>query len=217
MIPPKHAMYLLVPTDSNERMLHPGRVVQSGEEQLIADFDKAVAPPPGSDVSLFFELNGQFMQQGASIIAVREPDSGFDPQPSKPGDFRPRQVVVFKRAGRPVSAENRGSFRVSVVTEEIFARIDKDARCQIVDISPEGFGAITSTNCRLGTVVQVCLEHGGERLEGGVRVQTVKQIGRTKFRCGFFVSSDDEEMRATLLSMTTSIQRMQLQNLKRIA
>src|SRR5438552_14953790 len=79
---PNLAMYLLVPNESNQRVLHPGRVLQTGDEQIALEFDKAVAPPPGSDVNLFFELDGKFMQQGASIVALREPEPCLDPAPA---------------------------------------------------------------------------------------------------------------------------------------
>src|SRR4051794_132085 len=77
---PASGIYLLVPNESNERVLHLGRIVQSGGEELIVEFDRHVSPPPGTDVNLFFEVSGKFMQQGASIIAIREPE----PEPAPP-------------------------------------------------------------------------------------------------------------------------------------
>src|SRR3954451_15806473 len=145
MLSTQSALYLLVPNESNERVLHPGKVlaVQSSGV-LIIGFQQAIAPAVGSDVNVFFEDNGKFLQQSGSIIATNDSAS--------PDGFA--QSIAFRCVGTPVSAESRGSYRVSAAGLNATARIEKERNCSLVDVSPEGLGVITKQSYRLGTAVK---------------------------------------------------------------
>ncbi|MBC8106295.1 MAG: PilZ domain-containing protein [Anaerolineae bacterium] len=208
MISTQSAVYLLVPDESNERVLHPGKVlaVEPGNVVQIG-FEQRIAPPAGSDVNLFFDYNGKFLQQNGTITAANE-STNFPPV---------TQSITFQSVGSPVSADSRGSYRVSVVDLQVTARIDKERNCPLVDVSPEGLGVITKQNYRLGTAVKILFDYEDQHLEGLARVQTVRQLPAGGHRCGLLVPSTEDLMRRSLRKITALVQRAQLRNLRKSA
>lgn len=192
-------MYLLIPSASNERILHPGKVLAANAQTFEAEFDEAVAPEVGADTVAFGEVRGKFMQQGARVTEVRS-DGG-------------KLSFVFQRIGEAVSAEQRQTYRVSSVTTGIVARIGKEERCAVVDISPEGFGAILRQKPEVGSLVNVLLRFWSEDLSDSFRVQTVQTRPDGKFRCGFLAVEKNSPSRRALQKISMTLQRAQLSRL----
>src|SRR5215217_780034 len=106
MISNQSAIYLLVPNESNERVLHPGKVLSTQAGDIIViEFQQHIAPAVGSDVNLFFDHGGKFWQQSGSIIAGG--NASTEPASSSTGEPT-TQSVVFRCHGEPVSADSRG-------------------------------------------------------------------------------------------------------------
>jgi len=143
-----NAVYLLVPSPSKARILHPGEVIESDPTSFAAKFEDPITPAVESDVNAFCEVNGKFFQQGAVVTELR------------PG---PGNVISFRRSGEPVSAEARQTYRVSAVTADFTAQIDKFRSCPVVDISPEGFAAIVSDRLNIGSLVKAKVSADGLR------------------------------------------------------
>lgn len=226
MISTQSAVYLLVPNESNERVLHPGRVLALRQSDVIQiGFDQPIAPAVGSDVNVFFDHNGKFFQQSGSIVAVEAaaaPAPTSDIAPAAEADSyllqKPvAQTITFRCVGKPVSADGRGSYRVSVVALQAMARVEKERDCKLVDVSPEGLAVLTKQNYRLGTAVKMLFDYEDQHLEGLARVQTVRELPNGKFRCGLLVPSTEVPMRKSLQKITALVQRRQLQNLRRSA
>jgi hypothetical protein len=214
MIDQHTPIYLLVPGESNERVLYPGRVLATPDlGNALIGFDRAIAPPAGSDTSIFFEQRGKFFQQPGTIVARNDADANG---PAVAGSAC-RQTIAFRSEGEPMSAESRGSYRVSVIGLELNARVENDRKCKLVDISPEGIGLITNKSHLLGTAVRVTLDYADHRLEGRARVQTVRPLPNGTFRCGLLVPSTEDETRRTLQKITATLQRAQLRNLRKSA
>ena len=208
MITADTPVYLLVPNESNERVLHPGRVLGlPADDAVLIGFDRAVAPAVGSDVNVFFENRGKFLQQSGTIVAANAPESVEGVA----------QSIVFRRVGDAVSAESRGSYRVNVADLAMTARVENDRKCTLVDISPEGIGLIAKKNHRLGTAVRVTLDYEDQHLEGMARVQTVRPLKDGSFRCGLLVPSTEDDMRHALRKITAIAQRKQLHALRQSA
>ena len=104
-------IYLLAPTATNKRTLLPGKAVQADTETFVGEFEEAAAPAVGADVNVYFEVNGKFFQQGAVVVEVQAPES--------------RSVIGFRRVGGPISAEQRGTYRVSIAGDGVQARIER--------------------------------------------------------------------------------------------
>ncbi|CAN5701133.1 hypothetical protein BH09PLA1_BH09PLA1_31230 [soil metagenome] len=227
MIAAKSAVYLLVPNESNERVLRPASVLScSGNDLVLTGLESATTPAIGANMSLFFEKNGRFFQQCGSIVAAHDPSAQDPSAQGSPGANPPRDAVtsseatrsfVFRSVGEPVSAESRGSFRVAVVALHATARVDKERDCALVDVSAEGLGVLTRQKYRLGTAVKLLLDYENQHVEGLVRVQTVRAAADGTFRCGLLVPSTEPTMRRSLQKITTLVQRQQLQNLRRSA
>src|SRR5262249_29945805 len=98
---------LLVPNEGNQRILHPGEVIESDAQGYVVEFDEPIAPAVGANVNAYGDVRGRFYQQGAVVAAIRQTE--------------PHPVIAFTRVGDPVSAENRQTFRVCVAMSGIFA------------------------------------------------------------------------------------------------
>jgi hypothetical protein len=194
-----NAMYLLIPSPSKRRVLHPGKVIESDATSFVAEFEETIAPPVDGDVNAYCEVRGKFFQQGAVVVEIRT---------SKPC------VIVFRRSGESVSAENRQTYRVSLVTAEFVVDVDKESGCQVVDISPEGFAAIISRKLNLGSLVKIKLNGEGQTFEASARVQTVQERGGGKFRYGFLVPQDNAAARKKMQQISMETQRLQLKRLR---
>jgi PilZ domain len=197
-----NAVYLLIPSASKRRILHRGQVIESNSTSFVAEFDEDIAPAVDSDVNAFCEVDGKFFQQGAVVTEIR---------PGTPA------VIAFRRNGEPVSAENRQTYRVSLVAADFTARIGREHQCQVVDISPEGFAAITSSKLNLGSVVQTEVWGEGDSFSAPARVQTVQERDDGRFRYGFLVSRDHMAARKTMQQMSVTMQRLQLKRLRGVA
>jgi PilZ domain len=194
-----NAMYLLIPSPSKKRVLHPGKVIESDATSFAAEFEESIAPPVGGDVNAFCEVRGKFFQQGAVVSEIRTNNPC---------------VIVFRRNGEPVSAESRQTYRVSLVTSEFVVDVDKESGCRVLDISPEGFAAFTSRKLSLGSMVKIRLTGEGETFEASARVQTVQERGAGKFRYGFLVPQNNAAARKKMQQISIEMQRMQLKRLR---
>jgi hypothetical protein len=194
-----NAVFLLIPSPSKRRVLHPGKVIESDATGFVAEFEETIAPPAGVDVNAYCEVRGKFFQQGAVVMEIRT---------SKPC------IIAFRRNGEPVSAENRQTYRVSLVTAEFVADVEKIPACQVVDISPEGFAAITSRKLSLGSIVKIKLSGEGEKFEALARVQTVQERPGGKFRYGFLVPASNGDARKKMQKISMEMQRQQLKRLR---
>ena len=192
-------VFLLIPSPSKKRVLHPGIVIESDSTHFVGQFEDAISPPLDSDVNAFCEVNGKFFQQGAAVSELR------------PG---PGNVTAFHRVGEIVSAESRQTYRVSVASADFVARIGKRSPCAVIDISPEGFAAIVCDRLNLGSIVQVKLEAEGQTLDTPARIQTLKELPSGEFRYGFLVPQKNIAARKALQIISAQMQRLQLKRLR---
>jgi hypothetical protein len=193
-------MFLLIPDATNQRTLQPGTIIESDALSFVAVFDGAMTSPAGTAVDAYGDVRGKFFRQGAQISEIRAAEA--------------KSIVVFTRIGDPVSAENRQTFRVSVISAIILAKVGKEKNCPVIDVSPEGFGVIAKCELKAGTVVPVEFEHAGHRVEAPARVQTVKRCIDGKYRYGFLCTAGKRgTARASLQQITGLMQRAQLRRL----
>src|SRR5689334_4659629 len=91
--------FLLVATPSNKRLLKAGNVLQVGSDSVVIEFEDLLLPPVEADATLLANSRGKFFQQAATVLAHR-------PEASRP-------TAEFALIGEAVSAEQRGSYRIS--------------------------------------------------------------------------------------------------------
>jgi hypothetical protein len=192
-------VHLSVPNAENKRVLYEGRVIDLDGQRVVAEFDQTLTLAEGSEVMLFAEVRGKFFQQGATVTQQRQDT--------------PLTTIEFHTKGDPVSAEQRGSYRTSVVTSKVPVRIDRIAGCVLADISPEGVGVICPKPLTIGTTVDVAFDFEGQTIAGRLRVQSVKMLPNGSLRFGLFVAEKRDPLRARLATLASLAQRMQLRRL----
>ena len=191
--------FLLVATPSNKRLLKAGRVLEVGANNVVIEFEDLLLPPIESDVTLLANVRGKFHQQAAKVIAHR-------PEASRP-------TAEFKTIGEAISAEQRGSYRISVISAEIHARVGRLTQCPVADISPEGLSVICSHKLEIGTGVEVEFMAEGVIVSGAFRVQSVKPLSPSKNRYGLFAPDKHSDTRRSLEKLSGIMQRFQLKRL----
>lgn len=203
-------MYLLIPrAGKQQKILHPGRVVESDAKTFVAEFEESIEPAVGADVVAYGEVGGKFFQQGAVVSELRGFGSGAGAGTSASAG----PIIAFGRVGEVVSAEQRQTFRVSVAMLDLAAQINREDACQIVDMSPEGLAAIAGGLFELGSIVQISFTHEGHAVSASARVQTATQRPDGKFRYGLLVSTRHVAARKALESISSRAQRLQLRRL----
>ncbi len=199
MLSKSSPVYLAIPNAQNKRLLHEGRVLEIDARRVVIEFDDAIAPTAGSEVMLFAEVRGKFFQQGATV--------------TQPRQDAPRPTIELHTVGDPVSAEQRGSYRTSVIAWKVPVKVDKLVGCMLADVSPEGVGIISPKPLTVGTTVNVGLDFEGHVITGPFRVQTAKILPTGAIRFGLFVSENRSPMRAQLQRLSGHVQRAQLKRI----
>lgn len=193
-------MFLLIPSASNARYLYPGKVIQSNSATFSAQFEDPISPQIASDVTALCEVNGKFFQEGAVVLDVVK---GLE------------NCFAFARSGEIVSAESRQTYRVSVAAnDDVTLVVGRDASCPVLDVSPEGFAAVTAKQLNLGSVVPITLIGDVHTVHGTARIQTVRERRDGKFRYGFLVPRNDLQARKALQQLSAAMQRRQLKRIR---
>ncbi|CAN5555872.1 hypothetical protein BH10PLA1_BH10PLA1_19400 [soil metagenome] len=194
------AMYLLLNSEGKERVLRLGKVVTSSPTAFSAEFGDSINCTVGNDMIVFAESRGRFFQQGVSVTQIQPAEQKI--------------VIDFLRVGDLVSAEQRQTFRVSVVTKAMEATIDKETDCKVVDLSPEGFGAIVEKSLALGSLVPIAVSCDGKtKFTATARVQTIKILPDGSRRYGFLVPDKKSSARKAMQEISSTFQREQLRRL----
>ncbi len=199
MLSKSSPVYLAIPNAQNKRLLHEGRVLEVDGRRVVIEFDDVITPPSGIEVLLFAEVRGKFFQQGATVTQQRQD--------------MPRTTIEFHTVGDPVSAEQRGSYRTSVVAWKIPVNVDKFVGCQLADVSPEGIGIISPKPLAVGTTVTIGLDFDGHVIAGQFRVQTAKILPNGSIRFGLFVADGRSPIRDQLQRLSGHVQRAQLKRI----
>lgn len=190
-------MFLVLPSQTKERILHPGKVGECDLQTFVSEFEDSLNVSVGDEVIAYAELRGKFMQQGARIIEVRSSE--------------PVSVMAFDRIGTPVSAESRELYRVCTVSSNMIGMVGKCDLGPVVDVSSAGFAMIAMGNYQIGSVVPVTVNFEGRTLSGTALVKTAKPRFDGKTRYGFLAV--EHTARKELEKMSMTIQRTQLRRM----
>ena len=208
--------YVQIPNQTGERILHPAVVVEKEESNYVAEVE--VSSPPleaGNDIIIFFELNGEFMQQGGRIDMVK-PSTASSEETSAASSLinnLPGTTVGFQLGGEPASAENRQYYRVSTVMVDLTATLEGEVNCQLLDISSCGFSLLSSREHAYGSLVEVMLSYGQNTYSGKARIQNIIENPQGVFRYGLRGEEDtaiDRDLANGRKIISMDIQRIQL-------
>lgn len=196
--------FMLIPGESKNRILHPSTVTDLAQGKVSCVFEEtSLKVKDGDEVVLYAEVRGKFMQIGAKVDSIT--------------DVEGKLVFNFATVGAPVSAESRGSFRVSIVTDNIYATLGKFSSCPVADISAEGFAVLLKESLAVGSTFEATILSGETELTGMVRIQTVKQLPTGQFRYGLLAYEAKSPFRKNLQNLAMELQRTRLKRLSRAA
>lgn len=196
-------VFLWIPDEFKERVLHPGRVIEVSDSIYTAEFDEmGITPEAGQEVFVYYELRQKFMQQAARIDALMQAS--------------PKPLVGFQTTGEPVSAESREFHRVSTVMADLTASLGPEQHCQLMDVSVRGFAVVAKEKYQVGQTLPATLRFEGQEYIGKGCIQSVKELSKGRYRYGLH-SVDDKKSSATLekgqQTIAMAIQRQQLRRL----
>lgn len=194
-------VFLLLPTQTKERILQPGIVTDRTAEGFVAELQSAQPPEIGATLLAHCEVNRKFMQQGATVTAVLASE--------------PRPVVAFTLTGEAISADSRASFRVSLAAANLPATIDKDTNCQLLDVSATGFGVFSRSALQPGQTVTATIAYGGQSFSGAARVQSIRETAPGTYRYGLHAieakpGAAKNPLQKGLVQISAQVQRDQL-------
>ncbi len=202
---PGTGFYLQISDESEERFLYPATVQEWNENSYTAGLQQDdPAPEAGQEVLIYYEIEREFVKQGARIELVSKMDS--------------TTVFRFELTGDPVSAERRQCDRVSTVMAEVSATFGAEENCPVLDVSATGFAVVASRRYRTATVVDATVHYAGIASSGKGRIESVRELESGRIRFGVHCISDKETggtLRAGLQEISASVQRQHLRRLKR--
>ncbi|MHC4220115.1 MAG: PilZ domain-containing protein, partial [Planctomycetota bacterium] len=161
--------------------------------------DSNLALEPGLDLFVYYELKRKFVKQAARIDAVLQTE--------------PMLVVGFQVTGEPMSAESREWFRVSTVMAHLAADFGPESDCPLLDVSSVGFAVEAAERYEVGQVVPATLSYQDQRFNGKARIQSVRDLGKGRYRYGVHSIEDKEsggDLRKGQQLISAAVEREQL-------
>ena len=200
MLSTDSGFFLRIPDESDERVLHPAKVVEVQDGIYTAQLEEPDLPlTAGQNVLLYYEIDRKFMQQAARIDAVLQ--------------VEPEAIVGLETIGAPMSAEERQWYRVSTTLADLTAKIDSEEPCPIQDVSSVGLAVLSRNRHHVGAVVTASVHHEGRHYAGSATVQSIREMGDGWCRYGLACADDKQggaELSKCLHTITMAIQRQQL-------
>ncbi len=178
--------------------LRAGTIVTEDGGGWVVDFAGGLPPTEGLEAAAFGEVRGKFYAHQVRL-------SGFSGGEGAPTRLR------MEMLSEPKPADKRQIFRVSVRHMRLTARVGREKNCPVLDMSAEGIALIAKEKYRVGEHIDLTMNVEKVELAGRARVQSVRQTTDGQFRYGLLISQRKGEMRKALQTISSRIQRQQLQ------
>ncbi len=197
--------FVQIPDESKRRILHAALVEEVVESSYTARLKEDDVPlESGQNVSIFYELRGEFVRQPACTSALSHTESGIS--------------FVFQFTDKPVSAESRKCYRVSTVMAEVSATFGDEENCAVLDVSPTGFAVTAAKQHKVGAIVDAIVRFGDEKFSGQGRIESVRELSAGRIRYGLHCVDDkltDDTLCKGLQQISAIVQRQHLRRLSR--
>src|SRR5690606_10952830 len=165
---------------ADHRVLHPAKIVAAGDNLYTAEFEETdLSLRCGMEVTIYYEIRGEFSQQPARIDVVMDDGASEEDQHGAASRAPP---VCFPTLDQPVTAESRSAFRVSTITTGLTARVAQED-CPMLDVSHTGLAVTGSGVWSIGDRVPVLVRAGSRAHAGAAMVQSVRTLrdGRVRY------------------------------------
>lgn len=189
-------VFVLFPDKASEKVLRRGVVVESEDHTAVVEFIERIRPDIGSTVRVYHNRSQRFARVQATVMAFLCAE--------------PRPRIRFGLTTESEPAENRQSFRVSVVGAGLLADIDDQSGCALIDVSADGIGIIASTPSKVGHVVRATLTYDGRKFAGRVCIRSICERDDGRYRYGCEALEGEHELRKGIQHINVSVQREQL-------
>jgi hypothetical protein len=203
MMTRQEGLFIQLASDSNQRVLLPAVLIEQTDESWTVQFEsEAPSVEAEQSILVYREIQQEFMQQAAQVIAVQDGEASEGPC-----------TFAFRFTGEPVSAESRQCYRVSALMSNLHATLHGDDHCPLVDVSNTGFAVISSHQYSLGETLKTELWYEEDSFPGLACVQSVMKLGAGRYRYGFHALTDKRarcELQRGLQFISTEVQRQQL-------
>ena len=197
---------LQVSDESENRALHPGKIIGVEDNTYTCEFDRDENLSCEEDEAAFiyFEDARTFMQQSVRICSIAEAESKLE--------------ITLETTSDPVSAESRECYRVSTVTLGLTVAVAGEEICPLLDVSASGMSATTATPLKLADEIRVTLSYDGRAYTGEVIVQNIRELGPGRFRHGFHCVEDRRcggNLQQGLQVVSATVQRLLIKRMAR--
>lgn len=195
------------------RLLHPAKIVAAGDGLYTAEFEETgLALRSGMDVTIYYEIRGEFSQQPARIDVVM--DDGQDVAEEEGGALPARAPLVgFQTLDAPMTAESRQFYRVSTITTGMAARVGQED-CPVLDVSAAGLAVTGSGAWKVGDRVPVLIRSASGAHAGCAMVQSVRTLRDGRVRYGLLcLEEKGSTLGKGLERLSAAVQRQQIRRL----
>ena len=203
-------IFLQHPEETNQRILHPGSVVEVEDGTYTARFEEEdLGLEPGLEFLVYYELNREFVKQGARIKAVIQEEESEEEE----SETYSRPLVAFETTSDPASAESRQYYRSSTVVGNRTVEVADEATCKLLDVSITGFAVISGVDHKVGAVVPVKFSFDGKSYAGTACIQSVRELADGSIRYGLLCGDEgkaNSQLKDGLHKLSMAVQREQL-------
>jgi hypothetical protein len=155
-----------------------------------------------ADVGVHYEESRRFLRRPARVTSIAtEGRSGS---------------VVVAFTGDPAVVERRQTYRVSTIGLDLFATVDGEERCEVLDLSATGLAVAVGRSLAPDSRVPVVLFFEGAPHPGSVLVRSSVPIRGGRFRIGAICTGEGHGevlLSEALTRASVTLQRLALQRL----
>lgn len=207
MLDTNKPLFLQVNNESENRVLHPGRIIGVDDNTYTCEFDQEAELSCEEDeiAFIYFEDGRTFMKQSARICSITEAESKFE--------------ITLETTSDPVSAESRVCYRVSTVMLDLTVSVADEEDCPLLDISASGMSVTITSPLKLGDEIPATLSYHGREYTGQVIVQSVCELGTGRVRYGFHCVQNRRRggnLAQGLEVVSASVQRLLIKRMARV-
>ena len=200
-------IYLQTPDKSDQTVLHPGKwIAGTGKTRTARIQEQDLAIEVDQELLIYYELNNKFIRQAVRIDTVSKDEQ--------------HTVIGVEITGKPEIAERRQCNRVLTTTLKMFATLEGEANCQVLDVSAMGMGVLATKHHAKGETLKVEVEWEKSKYVGRVQVATVKELSKGQIRYGLLCVDNPKtngELMKGLTKINLVVQRLHLRRMAQIS
>lgn len=194
-------VYVALPDASEAEPLSLARVEESSGERVVVAFRERVVVSAGATVTLFaYDDANRFVRMAARVDRAEA------------GDLESQVELTITQDA--AAANKRHCFRIRILDTTDRLTISGEKRFRLNDVSIEGNGfSVAGPDVFVpGQLVEVSLEHGRSKAQGGAWVRNAGRGGGGRHRFGIEPAEDSGALRSLLREIAADAVRRKQRN-----